>query len=177
MSFFAFRDYMSFPRFHVHVFQIWTAFKLFDKNGDGMVTKAEFRKVFQNQIASYRVEKMLHFKIELCLIKHKKCHISKSNLSFIRNIRSAAIHMTSQQIDLVFHRCDLDKDGKLNFDEFERWCISNQKINAEKRIIACLRMTKRHILSTGGLTVVLYLYLHMYLYLYYISYNILLCLG
>ena len=81
MSFLAFRDYNSFPRFHIHdkVVQIWTAFKLFDKNGDGMVTKAEFRKVFQNQIASYQVEKMLHFKIELCQIKYIKCHISKSN--------------------------------------------------------------------------------------------------
>ena len=56
--------------------------------------------------------------------------------------------MTSQQIDLVFHRCDLDKDGKLNFDEFERWRISNQKM-----IVVCLRMMKRHMVGTGGLTV------------------------
>ena len=58
----------------LEVFQIWTAFKLFDKNGDGMVTKAEFRKVFQNQIASYRVG--------------KNCHISKLNcvISRVRNV-------------------------------------------------------------------------------------------
>ena len=61
--------------------------------------------------------------------------------------------MTSQQIDLVFHRCDLDKDGKLNFEEFERWRILNQKINTMKRIVACLRMMKRHMVGTGGLTV------------------------
>ena len=85
MSFLASCDYKSFPRFHVHdkVVQIWTAFKLFDKNGDGMVTKAEFRKVFQNQIASYQVGKMLHFKIELCQIKYIKCHISNLNVSFL----------------------------------------------------------------------------------------------
>ena len=53
------------------------AFDMFDRNGDGMVTKAEFR--------------------------------------------STATHMTIEQIDLVFRRCDLDKDGKLSFDEFERW--------------------------------------------------------
>ena len=28
--------------------------------------------------------------------------------------------MTMDQIDLVFRRCDLDHDGKLNFDEFKR---------------------------------------------------------
>ena len=61
--------------------------------------------------------------------------------------------MTLQQIDLVFHRCDLDKDGKLNFDEFERWRISNKKMNTKKRIVACLRMMKRHMVGRGGLTV------------------------
>jgi len=42
--------------------------------------------------------------------------------------------MTIQQIDLVFHRCDLDKDGKLSFDEFER-------------------MMKRHMVGASGLTI------------------------
>ena len=32
----------------MYLFQIWTAFRVFDKNGDGMVTKAEFRSVSSN---------------------------------------------------------------------------------------------------------------------------------
>ena len=34
----------------MYLFQIWTAFRVFDKNGDGMVTKAEFRSVSSNSI-------------------------------------------------------------------------------------------------------------------------------
>ena len=38
-----------------------------------------------------------------------------------RPSRQAATHMTMDQIDLVFRRCDLDHDGKLNFEEFQRF--------------------------------------------------------
>ena len=40
-------------------YQIWTAFRVFDKNSDGMVTKAEFRCVPSNhsKINMYSAEK------------------------------------------------------------------------------------------------------------------------
>ena len=79
--------------------------------------------------------------------------------------------MTIQQIDLVFHRCDLDKDGKLSFNEFERWgkqkllwdqhfCKSiGQKFRAafwgENRYEKFFkhRMMKRHMVGASGLTI------------------------
>ena len=73
--------------------------------------------------------------------------------------------MTIQQIDLVFRRCDLDKDGKLSFDEFERWGSQNSLTNAFsfgsnsvqifqgwKSFLKC-RMMKRHMVGSGGLTI------------------------
>ena len=68
------------------------AFKLFDMNKDGYITREEFKKV--HLVISNTV------KLYPCLKVSKK--------------------LDSTQIEAVFKRFDVNKDGRLSMDEFRR---------------------------------------------------------
>ena len=69
-----------------------TAFKLFDKNRDGYITREEFTKVFTFFVMSTSMREKNHLQV------------SK--------------RLTPEQIEAVFAKFDNNGDGRLSMDEF-----------------------------------------------------------
>ena len=103
-----------------------TAFRLFDRNKDGFITKDEFNKVHVD------VFSFLTFTITLSLpTDHFIDRKHTQNIIKIKyHLLQVSKNLSSEQIDSVFEIFDENKDGKLSKQEFKhlmatkKWSIN-----------------------------------------------------
>ena len=103
------------------------AFRLFDTDHDGFVTKEEFSQVKLigpfNQSFSEQIYQMIQ-----CGKIHENCTcfrlILNSNLKL--NLLQVSKNATKEQVDAVFAKFDSNKDGKLDKGEFKH-LMENKK--------------------------------------------------
>ncbi|CAI5740369.1 unnamed protein product [Peronospora farinosa] len=111
---------------------VLAAFKLYDTNGDGVISEKEMNHYFGS------VFKLLY---ALDPTHQQKLVISANNLAAV----------TASEI---FEVADVDRDGKLTFDEFQRW-YSNPEQTFFTDIVAPLDLNEvRQLTNLGSLDVV-----------------------
>ena len=81
------------------------AFKIFDKNRDGFITRSELKVRLGDSIIK-------HGMLDLY------CLLSKSAM------RKIGEKVSDKQVDGMVKEADLDKDGKVNYDEFVKVLVN-----------------------------------------------------